>query len=131
MSVTCRRQDQKRFEDLGFNLEFESSPESPVIEMVDEEANYAHANDMPTNIPYYGINGAGDEYSAGGYACDGRGYAEVETGQGGGFELDWNFRYGLPMLQSILRVRRYLKIRRRAELVLRALQTTHLQLITL
>jgi hypothetical protein len=131
MSVTCRRQDQKRFADLGFHLEFESSPESPVIEMVDKEANYAHSSEMPKDIPYHGINGAGDNYSAGNCACDGREYAEVETGQGSEFILAWNFRFGLPTLKSILQVRRFLKIRRRAEKVIRELETAYLQLITL
>ena len=52
MHVTCRRQDRETFEALGFNLEFESSPDSPLIEMADEEANYAHTGDLPTTLPF-------------------------------------------------------------------------------
>ena len=42
MSVTCRREDMARFEELGFEVEFETSPESLVVEMVDQEANFGH-----------------------------------------------------------------------------------------
>ena len=130
MSVTCRREDQARFEALGFQLEFESSSQSPVIEMIDEEANYGHCDEMPKDIPYYGHNDADDNYSSGNFVCDGRDYAEVETSQCSGFMLAWNYRFGLPTVKSIMRIRRYLKIRRRAEMVLRELRATHLQLIS-
>lgn len=122
MSVTCRRQDKARFEELGFLLEFESSPESPVIEMVDEEANYAHANDMPTDIPYYGSNGAGDNYSAGDYACDGREYGEVETGQGSGFVVAWDYTTRQPTPQSLKNIREFIGIHQRAQQIIKALR---------
>ena len=35
MSVTCRREDKARFEELGFHLEFDENKTTPVIEMID------------------------------------------------------------------------------------------------
>jgi hypothetical protein len=109
MSVTCRRQDRERFEHLGFELQFESSPENPIIEMVDEQANYAHANDLPTDIPYYGMNGSGSDYGAGEMACDGMEYAEVE--RGGGFVICWDFETQQPTPQSVEKTRQFIAIK--------------------
>ncbi|NBU11829.1 MAG: hypothetical protein EBS84_22995, partial [Proteobacteria bacterium] len=62
MQVTCRRQDIPEFEALGFHLEFEQSPDSPIVELIDEEANYAHADQLPTDIPFTAWHGAGGNY---------------------------------------------------------------------
>ena len=122
MSVTCRRQDRARFEELGFDLECESSPESLVIEMADEEANYAHTDEMPTNIPYYGINGAGSNYAAGDSACDGKEYAEVETGQSSGFMVCWDYKKSRPTPQSLKNIRNFIKIQQRAKQIIKRLR---------
>ena len=123
MSVTCRRQDQSRFEALGFVLESEASPESPVIEMSDMEANYAHAEEMPTDIPYYGIYGAGSNYGPGNVACDCRNYVEVGTGQDSGFVVDWDYRKRKPTARSLKRIRAYLAVDKKARAIIKALQS--------
>jgi len=122
MSVTCRRQDKETFEALGFHLEFETSPESPVIEMVDEEANYAHSGEMPANIPYYGSHGSGDNYAAGDLACDGKKYAEVETGHGSGFMVGWDHQKSKPTPQSLKNIRQFIRIQQRAQKILNKLR---------
>ncbi len=122
MSVTCRRQDRDRFEAIGFHLELETSPESLVIEMSDEEANYAHTGEMPTDIPYYGINSAGDNYSAGDCACDGKEYAEVETGQNSGFIVAWDYKTSEPTPQSLDNIRHFIGIQQQAEKIIRELR---------
>ena len=112
MSVTCRRQDKERFAELGFHIEFDEDKNTPVIEMIDEEANYGHCDKMPMNIPYYASYSAGSCYGPGNIVCDGKDYEEVPASTDG-FVLAWNYRWGLPKLKSILRIRRYLKLERR------------------
>jgi hypothetical protein len=121
MSVTCRRSDKDRFEKLGFRVEFEEDKNTPVIEMIDEEANYGHCDEMPTNIPYHGTYGAGSNYGPGSIVCDGRDYEDVPASSDG-FVLAWNYRVGLPQLKSILRIRRYLKLERRVQRLFKALR---------
>ena len=69
MHLTCRRQDQSTFEALGFVPDFEQSPDSPVIEMADEQANYAHCNELPTIVPFTAWHSAGSNYGDGLIAC--------------------------------------------------------------
>ncbi len=126
MSVTCRRQDQARFEVLGFQIEFADDKNAPVIEMIDEEANYGHCDEMPTDIPYYGAYAAGSNYGPGSVVCDGQDYAEVSA-SADGFVLPWNYRWGLPKLKSILRIRRYLKLERRVNKLFRELRAPILE----
>ena len=113
MQVTCRRQDLKRFEELGFNLDFDESPDSPIVEMVDEEANHAHYGKLPTDIPYHGQNGAAGNFGDGLCACDGKRFMDVQTGYGGGFVVDWDFKKQKPTSQSLNHIRRYIAIRDR------------------
>ena len=112
MSVTCRREDKARFKELGFQLEFDEDKNNPVIEMIEEEANYAHYDEMPTDIPYYGSNAAGSDYGPFNMVCDGKDLEEVPASTDG-FVVGWNYRLGLPKLKSILRIRRYLKVEQR------------------
>jgi len=114
MSVHCRREDRQRFEAIGFSLSYGESSNSPVIEMIDEEANYAHADKMPTDIPYHGLWAAGSEYGLGNLVCDGNEYIEVPATTDG-FVVLWNYRWGLPKLKGILQIRRYLKLERKVE----------------
>jgi hypothetical protein len=107
MSVTCRRSDQARFEELGFVLEFEQSPEGLVIEMVDQEANYAHS--------------AGTNYGGGKIACDGRKYAAVAASQDG-FVVEWDYKKMKPKPSSVLTIRQYLAVHQRAEQILTRLK---------
>src|SRR5438105_10934169 len=41
--------------------------------MVDYEANYAHAEDMPKDLVYFGSHEGGDGYRPESFACDGTG----------------------------------------------------------
>lgn len=121
MELTCRRQDQGRFDALGFTAQDWNNPDadSATIVMVDEEANYAHSGLMPADIPYHGCHGPGDEYGAGAYACDGQEYAEVETGHTGSYVVDWNEARNRPTPRSLRSIRRYIavykKVRERFE----------------
>lgn len=112
MKVICRRQDRERFEKLDFCLEYEESPTSPVIEMLDQEANYAHEDQMPTDIPYRGYHDAGGEYGAEAFACDGKEHASVEIGHWGGFVVDWNEADETPSSKSLHEIRHYVRIRK-------------------
>lgn len=120
MSVNCRRQDKDRFEELGFELGVDENKNSPVIEMVDQEANYGHYGEMPTDIPYYGAYGAGANYGPGSVVCDGEHYEDL-PGHDEGFVIAWNYRFGLPKLRSILHIRRFLKLERRVKKLFKAL----------
>ena len=75
MEVRCLAKDKALFEELGF---VSQDPEGcVVIDMVDEEANYAHSSEMPTNVPWIAEADAGDEYSACASCCDGENSIEV------------------------------------------------------
>ena len=113
MELRCRRQDQERFEALGFTAQDWDKPasNSATIQMVDEEANYAHSGDLPTDIPYHGVHGAGYDYGSGAYACDGKELAEVERGHGGGFVVDWNEARRRPLPRSLRTIRHYINVR--------------------
>jgi hypothetical protein len=113
MSVTCRRSDQARFEKLGFGIEYGDDDNSPVITLIDEEANYAHNDKMPADIPFTAFNGAGCDYGEAKLVCDGKETVEVPVNHHHCFCIDWNFMSGRPMVQSIQRIRRYLKLERR------------------
>ena len=116
MEVTCRRQDQERFVALGFTAQDWNEPSNPaLVVMVDEEANYAHSGDMPTDIPYHGFNGGGGNFGDGALACDGKVYAEVETGHEGGFVVDWDEAKNRPSLTSLKSIRQYIRVRHQVQ----------------
>lgn len=124
MHLICRRKDQELFEEIGFHLDYEQTPDSPVIEMVDEEANYAHWSEMPTRVPYYGHNGNGDNYSDGVFACDGRRHAEIEAGYAGGFVVAWNTKHNRPDPKSLRSIRRFLSVQEKVQQMFQALKPT-------
>jgi hypothetical protein len=72
-----------RFEELGFSLDADQKP-APVVEMFQEEADYAHEGELPTDIPFYGWHGSGGDYGSCGFACDGARLCYVEMLQNGG-----------------------------------------------
>ena len=109
MQVTCRRQDQTLFEELGFHLEFEQSSDSPIVELIDEAANYAHAEHLPTDIPFTAWHGAGDNYGDGRIACDGNHYAEVSANRDG-FVVRWDEAGNQPTPESLDGIRLYLAV---------------------
>jgi len=51
--------------------------------MVDEEANFAHADDLPKDVVYFGTHGRGDGYAAEFFACDGRTFLEQKSADDG------------------------------------------------
>jgi hypothetical protein len=109
MQVTCRRQDIAEFEALGFHLEFEPSPDSPVVELIDEEANYAHADQLPTEVPFLASHGAGGNYGDGKIVCDGNQYAEVGA-TSDGFVVAWDRQANAPTPESLERIRHYFAV---------------------
>jgi len=115
MQLTCRRQDKKRFEDLGFVAQCWANPDKTTftVEMVDGEADWAHANELPKDVAYVGFNGPGGNFGDGVFACDGKVYAEVDTGHNGGFVVEWDESKGQPTAGSLRAVRSYLTIRAR------------------
>lgn len=108
MQITCRRQDQARFEALGFRYECKSSTDGSVVDLIDEEANYAHYDQLPQDIPYHGYHGAGGEYGSHDLACDGQTYAEVESGRDGDYVVTWDDTTRQPSVKSLERIRAYL-----------------------
>lgn len=83
MTIYCRPQDVPRFETLGFLRQNES--DCPYAEMVDEQANYGHYGELPTDIPFHGFHNAGGDYGAMEVACDGEYAVEWETGHTSGY----------------------------------------------
>ncbi|MEN9576719.1 MAG: hypothetical protein RL514_4574 [Verrucomicrobiota bacterium] len=58
MQVTCRRQDMKKFEALGFHPEFADTPtDGPVVELIDAGADYGHATRLPKDVPFMATHG--------------------------------------------------------------------------
>lgn len=114
MQVTCRRQDIPQFEPLGFHLNHEQAAGSPLVELIDEQANYAHHGLLPRNVPYHGYHSVGGNYGSYNFACDGRRYAEVETGHDGDYVIHWNPRTQRPTAESLRRIRKYLAVFNRA-----------------
>ena len=110
MQITCRRQDQAEFEALGFYVESEPKPEAPLVELIDEEANYAHYDELPTSLPYFGYHSPGGNYGPCNLACNGRKYADVETGHDGQYVINWDDKTNRPARKSLLRIRTYLKV---------------------
>jgi len=85
MELTCRKKDKTLFEEIGFTTQAESYEFPTCLEMVDYEANYAHAEDMPKDLVYFGSHEGGDGYGPESFACDGTTYLEQATDGGGGF----------------------------------------------
>ena len=79
---------------------------------MDEEANYGHSGNLPTDIPYHGFNRPGGNFGDGVCACDGQVFADVDTGHAGGFVVDWDEPRNRPFARSLKAIRRYLKTRK-------------------
>ena len=110
MQITCRRIDQDRFQALGFHAEYDAPENPPLVELIDEEANYAHYDELPRDLPYHGFHGPGGNYGAHHLACDGKQYADVETGHDGGYLIHWNDATRQPDEPSLRRIHEYLAI---------------------
>ncbi|TXT46361.1 MAG: hypothetical protein FD140_4497 [Limisphaerales bacterium] len=128
MQVTCRREDIPEFEALGFHVEFEQSQDSPIVELIDEEANYAHADLLPTDIPFTATHGAGGNYGDGKIACDGNHYAEVSANQDG-FVVSWDEASNQPAQESLARIRDYLAVHQTVQEMFQTLSARPIQAV--
>lgn len=107
MSVRCLKKDAARFREIGFDVEHDLGP---VVDMQDIEANYAHAGEMPNDIPYVASHGRGDCYDAGRLVCDGKEFVEQKVGEDEGYVIDFN-EFGDPNIEDIAKVRKLIKMR--------------------
>ena len=93
MQLTCRTKDREVFEELGFHVETEwGDMDFPnCVEMVDYEANFAHTEDLPKDLVYFGTHGAGEGYGAEFFACDAQTYLEqASNDDGDGFIVSFD-----------------------------------------
>ena len=107
MELTCRKEDSSRFEELGFIAQVESYEFPNCVEMVDYEAKYAHAEDLPKDIVYFGSHEGGDGYRPESFACDGQTYLEQATDGGGGFVVMFDDK-GDPNPTSLAEVKTFI-----------------------
>ena len=121
MEIACRKEDQERFASLGFVAQDWKQETPALVVMVDEEADYAHCGNLPTDVPYHGHHGAGGNYGHGALACDGETYAEVQTGHGSGFVVDWDEARQRPTPYSLHSIREYLQVRQQVREMFEAL----------
>ncbi len=123
MTVSCRRQDVPRFEELGFEV-FGVPTESPdapdaLIELVDEQANYAHSGSLPTDIPWVGRNAEGGDYGPCDHACDGQVYREMASGSNGGYVIQWDMHKNRPVPGHVDQIRRFVALEKRVNRILK------------
>ena len=123
MEVWCLRENAPLFEELGFTeqpdaywlrTDAQQTPDSAFVYMVDEEANYAHASNLPENVPYVAVFGSGSSYGPGEIVCDGERSVEVATGHEGGYVLNFD-EAGTPDPRDIEHIRDFLELKRRVE----------------
>lgn len=117
MEVHCLRQDQDRFIALGFHHDNNPEDGSPVVTLVDEEANYGHYERLPTDVPYFASHEAGFEYGPHFIACDGNRYVDV-SGNAEGFIIGWNYEANEPDPKSLNQIREYLSVKATAQSLL-------------
>ncbi len=115
MRVTCRRQDVPRFEPLGFVLDYEADANHPIVELIDEEANYAHHGRLPADVPFLAEHGPGGNFGNGLVACDGHRQADIEAGHEGGFVIAWDVAEDAPVAGSLAAIREYRAVWRAVE----------------
>lgn len=125
MQISCRRQDMKRFEALGFHPEFtDTLTDGSVVELIDVGADYGHANRLPTDVPFLATHDATGSFGARRIACDGLRTAEVPA-TSEGFVVEWDATKNSPTTASLARVRRYVAVLKRAQLCLVAKPRLH------
>jgi hypothetical protein len=107
MELTCRNKDKALLEAIGFTARGESYEFPNCLEMVDYEANYAHAEDMPKDLVYFGSHDGGDGYRPESFACDGKTYLEQATDGGGGFIVMFDEK-GDPIPTNLAEVKTFI-----------------------
>lgn len=118
MTLSCLRKHMEHFIALGFHLDhYRKDDGEEVVELIDEEASYGHANDLPRDIPFTAEHDAGCDYGAYLIACDGLRYAEVQ-GSRHGYTVIWDDESQAPNEDSVQAIRDYLAIHATAEAIL-------------
>ena len=117
MQIKCRKQDVPVFEEIGFQVD-DSEVNGESVHMFEEEANYAHSGDMPTDIPWTGSSGAGGSYGPSEYACDGKELVEVECGYHSGYVIGWDHKLNEPLDGDLAHLRHFTDVCERAEAML-------------
>jgi hypothetical protein len=84
--------------------------------VLDQERNggTCYGEDWPTDIPYTGSAGNGDQYDGCEFACDGKEYREVSVGIQGGYLVDWDAKLNEPGDRSLAAIRLYHDVNERA-----------------
>jgi hypothetical protein len=115
VQLICRKEDAPRFEAIAFNLQDENAGPG-LVEMTDHERNggTCYGEDWPTDIPYTGSAGNGDQYDGCEFACDGKEYREVSTGIQGGYLVEWDAKLNEPGDRSLAAIRLYHDVNERA-----------------
>lgn len=117
MTVRCRKVDAHIFEELGFRDDSDTQGrinETGIVVLVDEQANYAHSGDLPTNIPWTGRSEAGGSYGAVEWACDGNALKETPSGHDGGFVVEWDAIENNPRQHDIDEIRAFIAVEKTA-----------------
>jgi hypothetical protein len=119
MELTCKLTDRSIFEELGFTVESECYEwEFPgCVEMVDYEATYAHAGDMPKDVVYFGSHRHGDVIGPEDFACDGQTYLEQLTDGGWSFVVRFDDE-GNPNAASLAKVKTFVTHRNKVKAIL-------------
>ena len=113
MEVRCKKEHAPIFEKLGFVIRDEDYAPG-IVELADEQANYAHSGDMPNEVPYFGWHDAGGNYGPHAFACDGNGYVEAHMDPNGELVVRVSDR-GQPNKTDTQGVREYVACLKRAK----------------
>jgi hypothetical protein len=118
MTVSCLRKHMDQFIALGFHLDhYREDDGAEVVDLIDEDANYGHANDLPQDIPYIAEHGTGGSYGSHLIACDGSRYVDIE-GCSDGYVISWDEQTQQPSEASVAAIREYLAVAATAEAIL-------------
>ncbi|MEN6550112.1 MAG: hypothetical protein ABFE07_29055 [Armatimonadia bacterium] len=115
MKLTCEKVHAPLFEALGFEVEADHHEHPGLVEMVDEQANYAHWSEMPENVPYFGFHTAGGEYGDTAFVCDGKELCYVDTNHQSDVMVRVDEQSGRVSKADLAGVRRYRQCRQRTE----------------
>jgi hypothetical protein len=108
----------EHFTALGFHLDHSREDDgAEVVDLIDEDANYGHGDEMPTDIPYTAEHGSGGNYGAHLIACDGSRYVDIE-GSSDGYLVSWDDETQQPSEACVEAIREYLAVAATAEAIL-------------
>lgn len=113
MQITCRRDDAHLFTELGFRLTTDDG--CPIVEMVDEQAKYAHAGSLPENVPWIGESGSADSFSPANYTCDGKVSLEVLLNDFGEYSVSWSDKHNGPDPDVVKQIRQFIRVKNKVQ----------------